>query len=269
MTSWRISRSAIGCGSPATSTRVHRKTHARAVQKLTELVGGHQRFVVVAAAHRPVRGCRVRHGPGAGGARGVSGVVVGRSTARVRPVRAGRRRAQGGRRRERRDVLLGRPVRRSRASRRRLHRAPDQGGRGRRSSSRTWARRPCRITACGSSPGQRLTQSASDGFLGWSEGPVDRPPLLRPAAVGQEGLGGSGAHGPARADALRRALRVGPRARARANRRPGHASRPISGSAGRSTTPSRTSRPTYADQAERDHAAAARGDRQRAVARRG
>ncbi len=35
--------------------RVHRKTHARAVQKLTELVDGHQRFVVGAATHRPVR----------------------------------------------------------------------------------------------------------------------------------------------------------------------------------------------------------------------
>ena len=106
--------------------------------------------------------------------------------------------------------------------------------------------------------GQRLMQAASDILLGWERAvgfDGGRARLLRPPAVGQEGLGRGRADARPGDDDLRQALRLDAGPRPRPLRRPrGHRRR----TSARSDTFDRAMADfaeSYADQNERDHAA--------------
>ena len=149
-------------------------------------------------------------------------------------------------------LLLGRDTT-TRCSSRSRRRRP-------RCSSRSSARASTRTTASASSSGQRLMQAASDIFLGWVR---DRRPrrrrarLLRPPALGLEGLGRRRDDAAARARQLRAALRLDARPRARALRRP-RRDRGVPRQERRFDPALAAFADAYADQNERDHARFAR-----------
>ncbi len=66
--------------------------------------------------------------------------------------------------------------------------------------------------------GQRLTQAASDRFLGWASAHGVGSPVLHPAALGRQGLGRSDGHGLPEPQLLRRAVRRDARACSRTHR---------------------------------------------------
>ena len=137
-----------------------------------------------------------------------------RQPARALPLR--RRRAQGRRRRQRRHARVDRADARPR---RRATRCSCSSRRREASvlepflGKSEFANHGQRVVE-----GQRLMQAASDILLGWirTDGHRRRQArLLRPPALGREGLGDRRVDGPERAERLRRALRLDAGARAR------------------------------------------------------
>ena len=105
--------------------------------------------------------------------------------------------------------------------------------------------------------GQRLTQAASDIFLGWDRAEDldgESAGLLRPPALGREALGPGRHHGARGARDLRRDLRVDARAGARTIRATAWRSPRTSATGRRSTARSPASPTEYADQNDRDYA---------------
>ena len=107
--------------------------------------------------------------------------------------------------------------------------------------------------------GQRLMQAASDIMLGWiaADGVdgVDAR-LLRPPALGREGIGARRGDGARRAwPPTRRSVRLDARPRARPLRRRASRSPATSAAATRSTARWPSFAEAYADQNERDYAA--------------
>ena len=163
-------------------------------------------------------------------------------------------------------LLLGRPVRRPRAPGRRLHRAPDQGGRpvGPRAVHG-------RLGAAASRPARRHGPAAHPVGQRWL------PRLVR-RAVHRAATTTSGSSGTRRARAIRsswtrsgwRAMARSARGRsrgARSHRRSGHDLGSISGSGRAFDDAIAGFAATYADQAERDHACTHGGHRRRPGAR--
>ena len=216
--------------------RALRKDHLRAVAKLTDR---RRRSSTPFVEDPPIVVHLDRHRRRHGRRRGDGGrlprVTVRRPALPVRPVPGRRRRPQGRRRRQRRDPVLGRACFEATATDRRDRPRASRSRRRSRRCSRPMSGRPTsghegkRVVA-----GQRLTQAASDIFLGWCDGPAAGTHYYVRQLWDVKGQGDL-MDGPRRPHPLRRALRPGA---GPAHARTGDASRsPATSAAARRSTP--------------------------------
>ena len=146
------------------STAHHDAIHE--LPKLTAIVDGKRRIV----EHPPILDQAPRADPHAGRCRAarLSRDPPGRPACAAGALSAGRLRAQGGRRRQRRAGSLRRPVHRHLGRRPAV--PPGQAGGGVRATSGTWDPAPQGSHGERVVTGQRRLQAASDILLGWAVG---------------------------------------------------------------------------------------------------
>ena len=198
--------------------RARRKTHARAYAKLTEVVDGRRRFVADPPLIVRIEDTEHDLDEVVGADRGLSQLALGPAPGALRSLPVRRRRAQGGRARERRHTLLGRALRGPRPPGRRPAGPPGEGSvsLGAGTGGRPRGRRASR-------PPHRHRPAAHAGRRGHlprlDAGPAQPPSLLRSTALGRQGLGQPDRDGARQPRAVQRALRVGARTGPRTYRR--------------------------------------------------
>ena len=191
-----------------------------------------------------------------------TGRAAARPPARARGLPLRPPRPQGRGRGQRRHARLGGPA--ARPGRGRPPVPAVQGGGARRCSRRHGRRhvRATRATASSTGSGSCRPPATSSSAGCASTGPTARARLLRPPAVGLEGLRRGRDDGARRPPGLRRAVRVVAGAGPRLLGRPDRDRRLPRGGRPASTGRSRTFPEAYADQNERDYAALERAARE-------